>query len=92
MNNNLATIDTVNFKFLGFIGDKFIASSLNNDRIVIMNQSDFEAVELVESVTIDLRRIKIMADSLQHSADSLQRVLDSTRKLINGLDSLGMQP
>lgn len=35
-------------KFLGLLGDKLILSSLDNKKIVFINQSSFEAVELVD--------------------------------------------
>jgi hypothetical protein len=40
--------DTSALKFLGFLGDKFIISSLDNKKIIILNQSAFDGVELIE--------------------------------------------
>lgn len=44
--DTLANKDSMSLKFLGFLGDKVIASSLDNKRIVYLNQSSFEGVEL----------------------------------------------
>lgn len=38
--------DTIGLKLLGFLGDKFIVSSINNDKIFILNQSAFDVIGL----------------------------------------------
>jgi putative Mn2+ efflux pump MntP len=38
--------DSVSFKLLGFLGDKFIVSSLDNKKIFVLNQSAFDNIEL----------------------------------------------
>ena len=43
---NTITVSTDSLKSLGFLGDKFIISSLDNKRIFILNQSILNVVEL----------------------------------------------
>ena len=38
--------DTISLKLLGFLGDKFIVSSFDNDKIFVLNQSAFDVIEL----------------------------------------------
>src|SRR5260221_6190169 len=40
--------DSISLKFVGFLGDKFIVSSLDNKRVIILNQSAFDGVELID--------------------------------------------
>lgn len=51
INNITGNHDTISLKFLGFLGDKFIVSSLDNKRIFVLNQSSFPVIEL-DSVAI----------------------------------------
>jgi len=44
MNINIS--DTTYLKFLGFLGTKFIVSSLNNEKIFFLNQSAFDVIEV----------------------------------------------
>lgn len=46
--NNRSINDTLSFKLLGFLGDKFIISSLDNKKIQVLNQSSFDGVELIK--------------------------------------------
>ena len=50
INNKMASdiLDTLSIKFCGFLGDKVIVSLLNNEKIIIINQSDFNGVILSE--------------------------------------------
>lgn len=41
--------DSSPLKFIGFLGDKLIASSLDNKKLVFINQSSFDQVQLNES-------------------------------------------
>lgn len=47
INNN--STDTLALKFLGFLGDKFIISSLNNKRVFVLNQSAYDMIEISDS-------------------------------------------
>ncbi|MEO9021057.1 MAG: hypothetical protein ABI237_07595 [Ginsengibacter sp.] len=50
-NNNkdiLAQKDSLSFKSLGFLGDKFIISSLDNKEIIILNQSSIEQIDFID--------------------------------------------
>lgn len=42
--NNIS--DTTSLKLLGFLGEKFIVSSLDNKKIFVLNQSSFDVIEL----------------------------------------------
>ncbi len=44
-NQNIKS-DSSSLKFLGFLGDKLIASSLDNKKIIFINQSSFDRVQL----------------------------------------------
>lgn len=44
--NNIS--DSISIKFLGFLGDKVIGSSLNNEKIIVLNQSDMAGIVLTE--------------------------------------------
>ena len=45
-NNNSATSDTTSFKFLGFISDNFIYSSMDNKKTYILNKNSVDGIEL----------------------------------------------
>lgn len=45
-NTNSIISDTIRNKFLGFLGDKAIISSLDNEKIIVLNQDDFSGFEL----------------------------------------------
>ena len=51
MTNNiqiLAQKDSLSFKSLGFLGDKFIISSLDNKEIIILNQASIQQIDFVD--------------------------------------------
>lgn len=51
VNNNkdiLAQKDSLSFKSLGFLGDKFIISSLDNKEIIILNQASIQQIDFVD--------------------------------------------
>jgi hypothetical protein len=45
---NFSKRDSSSLKFLGFLGDKLIISSINNKKIIFVNQSSFKTVELTK--------------------------------------------
>lgn len=44
--DTLANNDSTRLKLLGFLGDKIIISTLDNEKILILNQSSFDIVEI----------------------------------------------
>ena len=68
---NNASADTIrsnksiqSLKFLGFLGDKVIASSLDNKKITFINQSSFSQIELVQADT-NTKHLHSFDDSVQ---------------------------
>ena len=45
---NFSKRDSSSLKFVGFLGDKLIISSINNKKIIFVNQSSFKTVELTK--------------------------------------------
>lgn len=48
IDNRNQNIDSCSLKFLGFLGDKLIVSSLDNKKVSYINQSSFTKVELIK--------------------------------------------
>lgn len=76
INKSMSISDTIPLKLLGFLGDKFIVSSLDNKKIIVLNQSSFEGVMLLDS----LEKV-IKADTAIKVKEEIKApVLDSTKE------------
>jgi len=59
-NNSISAIsDSVPKKFLGFLGDKAIVSSLDNKTIIVLNQDKYDRIELTTNPVIDSVKTEI---------------------------------
>ena len=58
-------IDTTSIKYLGFLGDKLIGSTLNNDSIIVFNQADLSRVVLTKNKRLIRMKIEPKADTVK---------------------------
>lgn len=56
--NTINKKDSASMKFLGFLGDKAIISSLDNKRIVFLNQSEINGFKLENRDTTERKGIE----------------------------------